>query len=535
MQPGDESPDVLICGAGPVGLALATQLVRHDIPFRIIERSDTRTTLSKALGLFARSMEVLHSGVDVTAFLETGTVMTGAELHASGRPLTSLTLTGADSPFGTGVMVPQATTERILEESLDAMGRRVERSTRLVEFTDLGERVRCTVQGPGGEETIEPAWLVGCDGAHSVVRHQLGLPFNGQRVGDRWILADCRLDGIDPAPTIIPCFHRDGLLVLFRIKDDRFRVTANTPLPSPDAPHVDPTLEEIQHALDRRGPGGWRAHDPTWLTEFRISERKVDHYRHGRCLLAGDAAHIHSPAGGQGMNTGIQDAANLAWKLALVHRGVAADALLDTYSEERSEIGRQVLASTGRMLRIATLRSRLAAALRNRVARIALGKERVQARLRNFLSGLSLHYPTDSIGGGDHLGVRGDGPAPGERVPDLPLTSQHGADTLHDQLTDPRLTVLLHIETRNGLEQMAAVENAVPPRWRAHLRVLKIMSDAPHPTGEFLHAENDGLVERLGLPAGSFALIRPDGYLLLRGSTDDPAPLTAWCDRYGRS
>ena len=527
---------MLICGAGPVGLALATQLARHDVDFRIIDRNEARTELSKALVIFARSLELLHTGVDAHSFIDAGIKMGLAQLFASGRPLAVLPLDGTDSPFGTGIMIPQASTEQILEESLAAMGHHVERGTELTDFTDLGDRVRCTLRGPCGEEIIEPAWLAGCDGAHSIVRHGLDLEFKGTSVQDRWILADCRVEGIDPDATIIPSFNPEGMLVLFRIKDDRFRVTANTPLDHPDQPRVDPTLEEIQDVLDRRGAGQWRAHDPTWLTEFRISERKVDDFRHGRCLLSGDAAHIHSPAGGQGMNTGMQDACNLAWKLALVHKGVASDALLDSYSEERSEIGRQLLVNTGRMLRAATLRSRIASSFRNMAIRLAMKRPKLQERFRNFLSELSISYPADSIGGGDHgTGDSRSGPAPGHRVPDLAMTSEHGADSLHDQLADPRLSLLLHIETEDGLQQVATVENAIPRQWRRSIQVLKIMSSAPHPTGSFLHADEADLEHRIGLPRGTFALVRPDGYLLLRGMAEDPAPLAQWCTRFSNN
>lgn len=525
-----QQPDVLICGAGPVGLTLATQLIRHDVPFRIIDRSPARTDLSKALSLFPRSLELLQTGIDAHPFVHDGTPIEHAFFYASGRPLSRLPIRGADSPFGSGITLPQNRTEEILEDSLAAMGVSVERNMELETFDDLGDRVRCTLTGPDGSETIEPSWLIGCDGAHSAVRHGLGLEFPGSADDDRWLLADCILEGIDPDLTIGVCFHHEGLLAVFRIKGDRFRVTAN--LPSSDSRN-DPTLEDIQEVLDRRGPNGWRAHDPTWLTEFRISERKVDSYRHGRCLLAGDAAHIHSPAGGQGMNTGMQDACNLAWKLALVQRGVATDALLDSYDEERSEIGRQLLANTGRMFKAATMRSRLASGLRNTVLRFAMKRTSVQNRFRDFLTELGLSYPPTSLGGGDHRDAgRGHGTAPGRRVPDIVMTSEHGADTLHDHLADPRLSLLLHIEAEDGLQQVATVENSIPRHWRSSIQVLKIMSDAPHPTGSFLHADAGDLQHRIGIPRGTFALVRPDGYMLLLGSAADPTPLLGWCNRY---
>ena len=526
--------DVLICGAGPVGLTMATQLARHEISCRIIDKNEGRTNLSKALGLFARSLELLHSGIDAHAFIEQGIPVEHAMLYSNQKHIGTLELAGTQSPFGTGVMIPQADTERILEESLDALGIPVERETELTGFQDLGDRVCCTLITKQGEETIEPAWLVGCDGAHSIVRHQLGMEFKGGADMNRWVLADVRVNGADDTSTLFICPHANGLLVAFRIRDDRFRIVATNPLASLDEPRVDPELADIQDLLDERGPGGWRVHDPNWLTEFRINERKVDDYQAGRIFLAGDAAHVHSPAGGQGMNTGMQDAFNLAWKLALAHRGTAGTRLLDSYTSERSEIGRRVLANSGRMTRVMTMGSRFSQAIRNRLLALLLKRRRFQQRFRMFISELGIAYLGSPITGKDHRADRiHDGVRPGQRVPDLPLRGEHGEDTLHELLTDPRITVLLHTEESQGLQHVASVEDAIPSSWKKSVQVLQIMSDAPHPTGSFHHAEPGLVRQRLGLEAGSFALIRPDGYLALLGDASNAGCITGWLDSIG--
>jgi len=527
-------PDVLICGAGPVGLALATQLVRHEISCRIIDKNEGRTELSKALALFARSLELLHSGIDAHAFVQQGIPVERAMVFSNQKHIGTLELAGAQSSFGTGIMIPQSDTEHILEKALDALGIPVERTTELTGFEDLGDRVRCTLTTGDGAETIEPAWLVGCDGAHSLVRHTLGMEFKGEADMNRWALADVRVDGANDTATLFICPHAKGLLVAFRIRDERFRIVASSPLASLDEPHVDPELSDIQDVVDERGPGGWTIHDPAWLTEFRVNERKVDDYGIGRVFVAGDAAHIHSPAGGQGMNTGVQDACNLAWKLALVHRGTAGNTLLDSYSTERSEVGRSVLANTGRMARVMTMGSRIAQAIRNQVMCFLLKRPRFQHQFRMFISELAIAYPGSPITGEDHREHRiHAGLSPGHRVPNLALRGELGADSLHDMLAEPRISLLLYTESTNGLEHIAAVEQSIPGSWKESVQILGVMSDAPHPTGVFHQADVDEVREQLGLEPGSFAVIRPDGYVALLGDAAHPECITRWLNSIG--
>ena len=526
-------PDVLICGAGPVGLTLATQLIRHDVGFRIIEKSSTRTELSKALGLFARSLELLHTGIDATEFVQAGIPIESALIFANGGELARVHLAGAPSRFGTGVLIPQPQTERVLEESLAAMGTTVERTTELTDFDDLGDRVRCTIDTPTGKETIEPKWLVGCDGAHSICRHRLGLEFKGETDHHRWLLADVRIKGAPTDASIVNCLHPGGFLVAFRIREDHFRLVAEERLDAPDQAPVDPTLQEMQTLTDTRGPGGWQLYDPQWLSEFRINERKVDHYGIGRVFLAGDSAHVHSPAGGQGMNTGMQDACNLAWKIALATRGVGGAALIESYSNERSEVGRKLLRNTGRMTRMITLKSRLTQGLRNTAMRFMLKRETVQHSFRDFLSELSIAYPDGPITGTDRRAHRRHAPRTGHRMPDLQLQSEHGDDCLHDLLADPRISIVLHTNTSNGLEYIANFESAIPHRWRNEVQFIQLMSDSPHPTGGFHHAEDADIQHTLGLAIGDCCVVRPDGYIALYCAATTTDSITRWLESIG--
>ncbi len=221
-------------------------------------------------------------------------------------------------------MLPQRDTERLLNQHLESLGVVVERQVELTGFTDGVDHVDARLRHPDGrEEAVETPWLIGCDGAHSTVRHGMDVAFDGSAQGDDWMLADVRLEGdrVPPGDEIATYLHRDGPFVIFPIPGGRARVIATVGKTDPSHPRPDPTLAEVQAMVDRRAGGGFRVVDPVWLSNFRINERKVSDYARGRVFLAGDAAHVHSPAGGQGMNTGMQDAFNLAWKLAAVMKG----------------------------------------------------------------------------------------------------------------------------------------------------------------------------------------------------------------------
>ena len=328
-----------------------------------------------------------------------------------------LTLDGVASPHPYALMLPQSETERLLDEHLNTLGVKVERSVELTQFATAAEQVVSTLRhADGHEEQLETRWLIGCDGAHSTVRHQLGMEFVGDTMPSSWILADVHLSAVPWKEEVVIAWHADGVLALFPITQDRYRVIADVGNAAASAQQSDPTLAEVQAILDQRGPGGMVASEPVWMAGFRINERKVADYRSGQVFLAGDAAHIHSPAGGQGMNTGIQDACNLAWKLALVQRGSCAEEpLLGSYSLERSEVGKQVLAETGRATTAALLRGDIKQSIRNHIASLIFGLSPIRKAIAEVVTEVSIGYPHSPLNGGSSH-PRG-GPAPGERAP----------------------------------------------------------------------------------------------------------------------
>src|SRR5271155_63252 len=350
-------PDVLICGAGPVGLAMAAELTRYGLAVRIVEKNAQRTDKSKALVVWSRTLELLNRTGCAEKFLSTGMKSSAANILAGHEQIARLTFDSAATPYPFALMIPQSETERLLEEFLNSLGVQVERTVELTGFTISAPHLTSTLRhADGREEILETPWLIGCDGAHSTVRKQLGLEFKGSTQPSDWMLADAHLSNVPHPEETSAYWHAEGVLIIFPISPGRFRVIADVGVTDPKNLRPDPTVEEVQAFLDRRGPGGIKISDPIWLATFHINERKVADYQRGRVFLAGDAAHIHSPAGGQGMNTGIQDACNLAWKLALVARGTcAANPVLENYSPERSAVGDQVLKAAGIFTSVAIL------------------------------------------------------------------------------------------------------------------------------------------------------------------------------------
>jgi 2-polyprenyl-6-methoxyphenol hydroxylase-like FAD-dependent oxidoreductase len=465
---------VLISGAGPVGMTMASELARYGVAVRIVDKAAERTDKSKALVLWSRTLELLERGGGSAPFVEAGFKAVAVNFVAGDKVIGRVTMDAVRSPHPYGLMLPQSETERLLEERLDAQGVQVERCVELVTFTQRADGVEAVLRhADGRNETVSAAWLIGCDGAHSAVRHTLGAAFTGETMDSDWMLADVHMTGYPcPDSEASVYWHRDGVFVIFPISPGRYRVLADLP-PSGAEHSPDPTLEEAQAVIDRRGPPGLKAFAPIWIAGFRINGRKVSQYRWDRTFLVGDAAHIHSPAGGQGMNTGMQDAFNLAWKLALVVHGTCGEQLLDSYSPERSHVGDEVLKSAGRLTAVGTMRNPVAQAVRNLVGHVAFGLSSVQHAFADNMTEVTIGYPESPLNGPSQGGI---GPKPGERV--VPVTGQ------------------------------IPVGSGDAPRFA-------LFADKSSATVDLL-SQFDGLLDpdiRPSLREGSIWLVRPDGYV----------------------
>lgn len=408
---------ILVIGAGPVGLTLAMELSRYGIPLRIVDKAPARTDKSKALVLWSRTLELLERGPGSARFVDAGFKVNAVNMISGDKVIGHVDMSSLDSPHNYALMLPQSETERLLEEHLGELGVKVERNVEVMSLSVGEKSIEAVLRGAGGsQETLSAAWLAGCDGAHSVVRHSVGATFDGETNASDWILADIHMRGYPCPDTEVSVYwDKEGVFVIFPISPGRYRVIADLPASGATHPPT-PTMEQVQALMNRRGPSGMEGFDPIWLTGFRINGRKVASYRWGRAFLVGDAAHVHSPAGGQGMNTGMQDAFNLAWKLALAAQGSCAGSLLDSYSAERSAVGDEVLKTAGRLTTIGTLHNPLLQTIRNVVGHAMLGLAPVRHAFADNMSELAIGYPDSPLNGPAHAH---DGPKPGQRLAPL--------------------------------------------------------------------------------------------------------------------
>ncbi|MBE7186083.1 MAG: FAD-dependent monooxygenase [Methylobacterium mesophilicum] len=466
---------VLIVGAGPVGMTLASELTRYGVGVRIVDKAMHRTDKSKAMVLWSRTLELLDRGGTrgVAPFVEAGFKLEGVTFMTGDQTVGRVAMDHIPSVHAYALALAQFDTERLLEERLAEQGVSVERGTEATTITADATGADVVLRRTDGEaETIHAAWLVGCDGAHSTVRHALGMPFAGETLLSDWFLADVHMSGYPRPDTDASIYwHRDGVLLIFPIQPGRYRVIGDLPHTDAKVP-ADPTLEQVQALVDQRGPKHTRLFDPIWLSGFRINGRKVAEYRRGRVFLAGDAAHIHSPAGGQGMNTGMQDAFNLAWKLALVQRGSGAESILDSYSPERSAVGDDVLKVAERLTSVATLKNPIGRTLRNLAGHILLGHAFVTDAIADTMSETGIQYADGPLNG-PHAR---DGLRPGDRVAPIAGIAPAGAGN------EPKFALFA--------SNAAAVDGL---------------------TDEFDDLVDAGI--RPGLEADVISLVRPDGYL----------------------
>jgi 2-polyprenyl-6-methoxyphenol hydroxylase-like FAD-dependent oxidoreductase len=394
-------------------------------------------------------------------------------------------------PFA--LLIPQAQTESVLNECMESLGVRAERQVELVSISETPEPRLELRHADGRVEEVAPRWVMGCDRAHSTVRAKLGIPFEGGGVGLSFYLGDCELDGPDVPEDELAIHTRHGDVVfLGRLSGRVVRVIAALHQEQNTDEENELTVAGLQQAVDRVGVQV-KIRSAEWLTPFHVNDRQAKRYRVGNVFLAGDASHIHSPVGGQGMNTGIQDVANLAWKLAAVARG-ADDNLLNSYEEERSEVGRALLRFTGRGLRLATVANPILERLRDALAQVVSKLPPVQHGAMRFISETAIEYRTSSIVadyGGD-----GDLRA-GDRLPDLRLRHPGTRSTLLEDWSAPRHRVFgLNLDE----EDIALLRTQLP-----HADVVRLA------TGEL---EDDGV--RLFGDDEKLFVLRPDGYLGFR-------------------
>jgi 2-polyprenyl-6-methoxyphenol hydroxylase-like FAD-dependent oxidoreductase len=569
--------EVLVVGAGPVGLTAAVELRRQGVDCRIIDRLPAPLPYAKAVGVQPRTLEIWDAMGLAREALDAAEPLRGQLVHVNGRQVARIPLDlPPDVPYRFAAL-PQYETERLLADRLAAFGTHVERGTELISFDQDATRVRARLAHPAQDgrdrrtEEVGALFLIGCDGAHSTVRKGLGLRFEGGAFAEEYMLGDVEVDWDLPRGYVLRSTHQgadgvDDLLVCVPLPgENRYRMSmlvppglSPQPPPAADgrprstghpgragprtasaAPEPDeaqhgleaeraPTLDDIQPVLDRLAPDQATAANLRWSSVFRISHRLVDHYRHGRVFVAGDAAHIHPPTGAQGMNTGIQDAYNLAWKLALALRGVAAEGLLDSYQEERHPVGAEVVGRTVRHARdgFGTDPDDPAAVIR-REAQLLIDYHDSPIVTTNGYR--TTPAPTATAGV----------PTPGDRAPDC--GGLHGEiatypTRLFDLLRGVDHTLLFYSAAAGDTDDFRRLTDLARRRTHGRLEVYVILAPGVHPrhaallppvlydtAGEFRTGYSPSSPEAF--------LIRPDGHLSLRADPPGTALLVDHLNR----
>ena len=439
-----EATEVLIIGAGPTGLALACQLIRYGIDFVIVEKNEGVTPYSKAIGVHARTLEIYEQIDLAQRAIDQGTVAGKGRLLVDGEVRGEIDF----SHIGEGLsrypyvlMLEQSKNECLLYEYLQAHAKEVDWKTEFEDFTSTDSNITARVKTADGQSVkIEAKYLVACDGSKSLVRHALGVGFAGSTFERMFYVADAQVDWQFTHNALHICLAKESFAVFFPLKGDkRYRIVGVFPEEFAKD-EGDVLYEEIEARIKELAKLELDIHDVEWFSTYKVHTRHAEKFSAGRCFLAGDSAHIHSPAGAQGMNTGIQDTYNLAWKLALVLKGTAHENLLNTYNEERLENAKDLLRTTDRMFQLAAGDEWWLALLRTNVlppiARHILSLDSVRHYIFPLLSQIGINYRHSSLS--RHAGDEEFRVKAGDRMPYLVLD-----DTgVYDRLCDPKFHLL---------------------------------------------------------------------------------------------
>ena len=514
--------DVLIVGAGPTGLMLANQLARRGIRFQIIDRHSGPAQQTRAMAVHARTLEIYMKLGVAEESVARGAIGTGANMWAGGKWRARIPIgdIGQDiSPFPFVLMLGQDENEYILGDKLKQLGGSLQWSTELLSFEQRPDHVDVVVRQPDGtQRTMRAAWVAGCDGSRSTVREKNAIGFPGAPYEHTFFVADTEAVGPMRPNELNVYLSRDGFHLFFPMRgENRWRVIGI--LPPELRARDDVTFEQVMPSIRTQAGTSLTFTSCLWFSTYRIYHRAAERFRDGRCFVLGDAAHVHSPMGGQGMNTGLQDAYNLAWKLALVVQGRADPALLDTYAQERMPVARQLLETTDRAFQLVVADTWIARLLRTkiifRIAAFAMTIESVRKRAFYTLSQTGIRYPQSALSE-----TRGKpssaAPKAGDRFPWLHLRMRPGGpvEDLFQILDDTCFNLLL-------FGKSAPITATVAKR----KELMRIHSIPVEPA-------NDAELAKAGLVSPSFYLLRPDGHVGLCGAPSELSAIDEYLSRW---
>lgn len=504
--------DVIIIGAGPTGLALACQLIRYGIDFVIIDRNDTTTPHSKAIGVQARTLEIYEQIGLAERLIEQGWRAERARMIVGGEVRGEIDFTDIGegmSPYPYVLIVEQGKHERLLHEHIQAQGKQVSWLTELESFSQDASGVTAVVRSrAGAAETVEAKFLVGCDGARSTVRRGLGLEFGGSTFERMFYVADVDIDWDLGHDALTVVLMKDNLLAFFPMTGERqWRIVGTFPEEFAKD-EGDILYEEIEEQIKRDSEIALDITDVNWFSTYKVHTRHANSFSKGRCFLAGDSAHIHTPAGAQGMNTGIQDGYNLAWKLAMVLRGACGEKLLESYNDERLANAEQLLRTTDRFFNLVASPEPVLAYLRTHVFPYVAGAAFSLDAVRKFvfprISQIAINYRDSSIS--DHASDGEFEVKSGDRMPYIVIEGS----SLYDRLRQPKFH---EINFADGKAEPLPATNESGLVDRISLPLY------PH------------VAETFGTERSFSVLVRPDNYIAAISHGEEPVQVEEYFRR----
>jgi 2-polyprenyl-6-methoxyphenol hydroxylase-like FAD-dependent oxidoreductase len=494
--------DVIVIGAGPTGLALAGQFIRYGVDFIVIDKKETTTPHSKAIGVHARTLEI-HEQIGLAEkALAQGAVAGKVRLLEDGKIRGEVDLSNIGegmSAYPFLLVLEQGKHERILHDFTRENGKDVRWQTEMTSFSQTDEGVSVKVKNSSGEsETIEAKYLVACDGAKSPARHSLGLEFEGSTFERMFYVADVQIDWEFEHDALHVCLSENSLLAFFPMEGDKqWRIVGNFP-EGHEKEEGEILYEEIEERIKAELKVPLDIYNVNWFSTYKVHTRHVNKFSVGRYFLAGDAAHIHSPAGAQGMNTGIQDGYNLAWKLALVLKGKASSEILNTYNEERLENARRLLKTTDRMFQLGAGEEWFTAFVRTHifpyVANVVLKFDVVKRAIFPLVSQIGINYRESSLSKNtDSFSIKA-----GDRMPYFLIEEK----SIYDRLREPKFHLIFFSD---GKEASAGT----PEEFRTEFAdMLDVHSIPLYPN----------IAEIFGTAGSFLVLLRPDNYIGLISS-----------------
>jgi len=522
------SANVLIIGAGPTGLMMACQLAINNIPFRIIDKSEDHTAQSRALVIQARSIEILDQMGIADKAVQHGKIAKAIGAFFNGKKVLRITVNDMGkglTKFPYLLMLEQSHTEAILVDYLKENKHEVERRTELKSLTQNANEVICVLKLPDGkEETVKAKYVVGADGAHSLVREQLKIPFEGKTYEESLFVLDCKAEVNIPNDEMYLTFADKAVGGFFPLTNGRWRILGNIPRELEGKEDI--RFEDIEKIYAGRVHMNVKLYDPKWISAYRTHHRYASTFRHDRCFLAGDAAHIHSPVGAQGMNTGLQDAYNLAWKLALVIKGKAKDILLDTYTEERITIARNLVRTTDRAFNIVTNESFFLKSFRlylmpfilKLIAPLFKRLKFIQQIAFKIISEIGISYRRNLLAQNASLGkFPGHSPRPGDRLPFILFKDANENETN------------IQKKVKDGLFCLFIFSDNVPKEFISIIEPLNdLLSIETIPFTEHTKI----LYKEFGLKGNGCYLIRPDMHIAYRANKFDAQHLIKYTSQF---